>query len=196
MDNSKINEILEKLHQSEGFPRLEIEGGKYPVNEELLKSYRESKIKVPKQVGGFLQVDFDGDGSDWQWWVEHDGFGGQIGSVNISSDYLQHLGAEKGNRCVYVLKDRSDWRDYYYTEIDREYILFRKSDLVRVIETCLESDNKVAEEIIAGIRIVDNVIWDDSIPTGPCASGPKITGVRINLQIDLQKGEPIYKIIV
>ncbi len=189
--NNTINEVLEKLHQRRGLPRLEIEGCNYPINKDFIERYKKSKASMPEHHEGFSVVHFDAErGSNWKEWLKHDGFGGQVGSVNIPSEYLEYLDAPKGDRCVYAMKDKFDRRDYYYTEIYREYILFKKSDLVRVIKIALKTNNKVAEEIIIGKEIVDNVIWDDSIPKGP---GLKVMDATICLRIDLNE-EPSYKI--
>lgn len=187
-------EILEKLHNTESIPRLEIEGGKYPINEKLLELYRKVKVKRPKKVGDFSLVEFGGNDSDGQWWLEHDGFGGMTGSVNIESIYLEYANLKRGNRCVYVLKNLFDRQSDYYTVIDRKYLIFSKSDLITVIKAALGAKSKMAEKIILATRIIDNVIWDDSIPTGLCCDGPKVTPVKIILQIDLRQEEPGYKI--
>ncbi len=125
----------------------------------------------------------------------HDGFGGLIGSVNVPSEYFIYLkNISEGDRCVFILKNKFDRQDYYYTEIDREYIFFKKSDLIKCIKNALESESKIYSDTIEGIRIIDNVIWEDSIPCGLCAKGPIVNDVLINLTIDLNKEDPTYQI--
>ena len=199
MSEEYINDIIEKLHQIDGFPRLEIEGCKYPINEELIANYRKSRIPIPQRKGSFVVVPIiprEGDkdkkgGSNGLWWIKHDGFGGQVGSVNVKSEYLDHLDTEEGDKCAYVIRDIFDREDYYHTEINCEYILLRKSDLISVVEGALSSTNRTNLRNIRGKRVIDEVIWDDSIPSGP---GLKVTDVSIRLGIDLTQEEPKYKI--
>ena len=147
---------------------------------------------MPERRGDLSVVHFDAErGANWEWWLEHDGFGGQVGSVNVPSEYLIYLDGPKGVRCVYILNNTFARRDSYYTKIRRDYVLFRKSDLVRVIESALSSEEKTAAENIHGKRVIDNVIWDDSIPSGP---GLEVTDVEINLQVNLAGEKPDYKI--
>ncbi|OGF63792.1 MAG: hypothetical protein A2Y62_09165 [Candidatus Fischerbacteria bacterium RBG_13_37_8] len=61
-----------------------------------------------------------------RWWLLHGGFGGLIGSVNVPLEYFVYLeNISERDRCVFILKDKFDRQDYYYTEIDREYIFFK-----------------------------------------------------------------------
>ena len=197
MPDEDISCIIEQLHQTEGFPRLEIEGCKYPVDEKLIGYAHNCTASPPgESVCGFKVVRITGEKnpSSGLKWLEHDGFGGQVGSVNVPSEYLAYLDTRKGDRCAYVVKDKFDRQDYYHTEIDREYILFRKSDLVRVVEIALTSEDRTGAGKLQGKRVVDDVIWDDSFPTGPCAGGPKVSDVGILFCMDLSEKEPKYTI--
>ena len=165
-----VLDVLEQLHQIGGLPRLEIEGCKYPT------SIRPDD-PVFKNMGA---------------WLKHDGYGGQVGSVSVQSQYLRYLDTEEGDRCAFVIKDKWERPDNYTTIVDVEYILFKKRDIQRIVEFAL-SDSK-ASISISGKRVVDDVIWDDSFPTGPCWKGPEIHDVVIELVLDLTEARPLLSL--
>lgn len=165
-----VLEVMEQLHQIDGLPRLEIEGCKYPTS---------------------ISPD-DPNFNNQASWLKHDGYGGQVGSVNVESKYLRYLETEEGDRCAFVIKDKWERPDNYTTIIDMEYILFRKRDLKRTVESAL-SDSK-ASMSISGKRVVDDVIWDDSFPSGPCWKGPEIHDIVIELFLDLTEARPLLSI--
>lgn len=163
-----VEETLKKLHKIVGIPRLEIEGiGGYPKIEKLENTSRE--------------------------WLKYDGFGGQTGSINVSSRYLCYLKTEDGNICAYVLKDRWERPSYYETIIDEDYILFKKSDLVELIKKAIENPEKKGETKIYGKRVIDDVVFEDGFPSGRCWKGPEVSDVLISLSLDLSL-EPILSI--
>lgn len=146
-----IEEILKKLNQTDGLPRLEIEGI------EKFSSVRNLKEE----------------------YVGYKRFGADIKNMGIL--------------CAYILKDKWERPDYYTTIIDRNFVLFRKVNLVKLIRKATGNSEKKSKTKINGMKIVDEVTWEDGFPSGRCWTGPEVSRVFVELNLDLSL-EPILAI--
>ena len=95
--------------------------------------------------------------------------------------------------CAYISKDKCITPDYYTTIIDRDFILFRKADLMKLIRKAIEDSEKKSKTKICGMRIVDEVTWEDGLPSGRCWTGPEVYDIIVNLNLDLSP-EPVLSV--